>query len=434
MRIMLSSVGNRDPFALDKDTGEKSFGPLITVAQEIKPDILIMFPTQQQLNEKLSFTEDRCGEIEGELKKIFPNLTVRRVALNLPDPTDHHEILSQLNSRIKEIKEIYKQSQVEYYINVSSATPQIQASFLILVSTQRLNAVVYQARDPRYVEAGQERVREIDIQFIEEENQINRARIFYEKNYFSSAADEMAKLSIATRKVGREKMAEIYSDLLTAYHFVDLYQHKRALEHIDRHRLIPTLQRLRKSALLGILKKQQDSLMRIIALGDREGYENLCDLYHNICRRSAMGQYIDCLSRFKRIYEGCYYYIAREELNISHPNRKLEKQRNIDWVTKILNRREGNMRIYDIANIYEKKMGKRRFGERLEQKLNSLSRQRNHTINNHGMESVSSEDARKVVRLLKELLKQVFPGKDIDGHPFSAKTLTEVGDIIFQDI
>lgn len=432
MKIMLSSVGNRDPFALDKDTGEKSFGPLITVAQEIKPDILIMFPTQQQLNEKLSFTEDRCDEIEKELKKIFPNLTVRKIALNLPDPTDHHEILSQLNSRIREIKEFYKQSQVEYYINVSSATPQIQASFLILVSSQRLNAVIYQARDPRYVEAGQERVREIDIQFLEEENQINRARIFYNKNYFSSAADEMAKLSVATRKVEREKMAEIYSDLLTAYHFVDLYQHERALKYIDK--LIPTLQRLRKNTLLEILKKQQHSLMQIIALGDREGYENLCDLYHNACRRFAMEQYIDCLSRFKRIYEGSYYYIAREELNISHPNKKLEKQKNIEWVTRILNRYEGNMRIYDIADIYEKKKGKRRFSKRLEEKLNSLSTQRNYTINNHGMKSVSSEDARTAIRLLKELLEQVFPGKDVDAHPFSTKTFAKVGDIIFQDI
>lgn len=433
MKIMLSSVGNRDPFALDKDTGDKSFGPLITVAREIKPDILIMFPTRQQLNEKLSFTEDRCDEIEGELKKIFPNLAVKRMALDLPDPTDHHDILSQLNSRIKEIKEVYKQSRVEYCVNVSSATPQIQASFLIMVSSQRLNARVYQARDPRYAEAGQERIREIDIQFIEEENQINRARIFYAKNYFSSAAGEMVKLATATRKIERSKIAEIYSDILTVYHFADLYQHERALEYVNKKELIPTLQRLRKNKLLEILKKQQASLTQIIALGDKEGYENLCDLYHNTCRRLDMEQYIDCLSRFKRIYEGCYYYIAREELNISYPDRKLEDQRQM-WITKILNRQQGHISIYDIANIYEKKMGKRRFGERLGQQLNSLSNQRNYTINNHGMKSVNIEDARKAVRLLKELLEQVFPGKDIDDHPFSAKNIKKAGDIIFQDV
>lgn len=432
MKIMLSSVGNRDPFALDKEEQEKTFGPLITVAQEIEPDILIMFPTRQQLNDKLSYTEDRCDEIEKQLKEIFPKLGVRRLALNLPDPTDYHEILNQLNSKIEEIKDVYKKSQSEYHINVSSATPQIQASFLILVSSQRLNAKVYQARDPRYVEAGQEHVREIDIQFIEEENQINRARIYYEKNYFSSAADEMTKLALATRKAEREKMAEIYSDLLNAYHLIDLYQHERALEQLNK--LIPTLQRLRKNKILEILRAQQDCLNKIIDLGEKEGYENLCDLYHNTCRRYNMEQYIDCLSRFKRIYEGSYFYIAREELKINHPNKKLEEQRNVDWITQIINRRQGRLNMYDIGNIYESRKGKRRLKEKLEQSLNNLSNQRNFTINNHGMKSVSNEDARKAVRLSKELLEQLFPEKVIDDHPFSQKNLEKAGYIIFQDI
>jgi hypothetical protein len=205
MKILLSAVGKRDPFAVDPESGEKSLGPLLTVAQEIKPDILIMFPTRRQLNEKLSFTEDRCEEIEEQLKSMMPKTAIRTIALDLPDPTDHHEILIQLRSRIEEIKKYYQQSQTDYYINISSSTPQIQASFLILVSSQKINADVYQAIDPRYVEAGQERVRKIDVQFIEEENQITRAKIFYDKYYFASAADELTNLALATRKAEREK-------------------------------------------------------------------------------------------------------------------------------------------------------------------------------------------------------------------------------------
>jgi hypothetical protein len=432
MKIMLSSVGNRDPLAVNKDTGEKSFGPLITVAQEIKPDVLIMLPTRQQLNDKLSYTEDRCDEIERELKVLFPKMAFKRMALDLPDPTDYHDILTELSKRIEEIKEIYKNSQVQYYLNVSSATPQIQASFLIMVSNQRLNASVYQARDPYYVEAGQERVREIDVQFIEEENQINRAKIFYSKNYFSSAADELLNLALATRKIERERMAELYSDLLRAYHWVDLYQHERALDVIKK--ITYNLRKLRKSKLLSIVKQQEECLEKIISLGEKEGYENICDLYHNTCRRLEMEQYIDCLSRFKRVYEGCYFFIARNELNIKNPNKKIEEQPQLAWVCPIINRSQGRLNIYDIANIYENKIGKKKLSIKLEQELNSFSNKRNYTINNHGMNSVSKDDAIKAVRIMRQLLEQVFPGQPIDDYPFSASKLKEIEQIIFQDL
>lgn len=431
MKIMLSGVGNRDAFAIDPNTQESSLGPLLTVAQEIKPDILIMFPTRKQLNDQLSYTEDRCDAIEAELKKMLPKIAVRKVPLDLSDPTDHHDILTHLIPKINEIKNYYSHSQPDYYIGISSATPQIQASFLLLVSSQRLNARLYQARDPHYVQAGQERVREIDVQFIEEENQINRSKIFYSKYYFSSAADEMTNIALSTRKLERSKLAEIYSDLLSAYHYIDLYQHERALESL--YKVEKNLQRLRIIALLAIVKEQRVIVEQIIQFDDKEGFENLCDLYHNACRRFEMGQYIDCLSRFKRIYEGCWYYIAREELKIQ-PNRKLEDQRGVDWIYRALGRNRGNLNLYEIAELYEHKFGKNRLSPGLEDKLNSLAKKRNYTINNHGMRSVSHEDARQAIKLLKELLMQVFPTKNIDQYPFSSSKLEETGNIIFQNI
>jgi hypothetical protein len=216
-------------------------------------------------------------------------------------------------------------------------------------------------------------------------------------------------------------MAEIYADLFYAYHLVDLYQHERALGIINK--VVPAIERLRRKQLLSWLKKQQHCLTEIVALGQKEGYANLCDLYHNTCRRLAMGQYVDCLSRFKRIYEGCYYYIAREELGIARPENKLEDQRQLDWVAGIINRKQGRMYIYDIAKIYKAKKGRNKLSDRLEQSLNSLAKQRNYTINNHGMQSVNHEDARRAVDLLKELLQQVFPGREIDDYPFSGRNI-----------
>lgn len=434
MKILLSSVGNRDPYAIEPKTQEKTFGSIIVVTRSIEPDIVILFPTKQQLNEKLSYTEDRCDAIENIIKNFLPKTAVKKEALDLSDPTDYHDILNQLSKIIEKIKDNYKQSQVEYYVSISSGTPQIQASFLILISSQRLNAKVFQAKDPRFVEAGQEQVREIDVQFVEEENQINRTKAFYEKYQFSSAMDEMLSLSLATRKIEREKLAEIYADILNVYYLVDLFQHKDALIKIKE--IIKKLDKLRKNKLLNIIRKQESCLESIVELGQKEGYKNLFDLYHNTYRRYEMCQYIDCLSRFKRIYEGSYFYIARNELNIKRPEQRIEEQepRIKNWLIQSLGRKEGWINIYDIATLFEIKNGKKRLKENLEQNLKALANQRNYTINNHGMESISREDAKKAVNLLESLLKEVFPEEDLQEHPFSAKYFKEVGEIIFKDI
>lgn len=427
MKILLSAVGNRDPFALDNTDG-----PLLTVAKHIEPDILIMFPTQNQLDESRSSTEDRCPEIETEIKGYLPEITIRRVPIDLPDPTDYHDVLAKLIKKIEEIKKKYESSKAEYYINVSSATAQIQASFLILVSTQRISAKVYQARDPKYVMEGQERVKEIDIQFLEEENQIRRARIFSKKYYFSSAADELISLAVNTRKAERAKLAELFSDILTAYHYMDLYQHQEGLCHLER--AIPEISRYRLDSMLPILHSQEKCLKKIIELRDEESWENICELYHNIVRRFEMEQYIECSSRYKRIYEGCHFYIARHELNIKKPNGKIQEQRGLEDVYNIIGRREGYLNPYDIANIYLNKKGKPLIKENLQEQLNLLNKQRNSSINSHGMDSIKRDEAGKAVKLSKELLAQIFPEEETDKHPFSKTNLDTVVNILFEKL
>jgi hypothetical protein len=55
----------------------------------------------------------------------------------------------------------------------------------------------------------------------------------------------------------------------------------------------------------------------------------------------------------------------------------------------------------------------------LEQQLNQLGNQRNTTINNHGMNSVDDEDARKAMDLIEKLFKAVFKDRDISDFCFS---------------
>ena len=53
LKILLSSVGMHDPF-----NGDGKEGPVMGAVQELQPDILFLFPTRRQINEKLTSTEE----------------------------------------------------------------------------------------------------------------------------------------------------------------------------------------------------------------------------------------------------------------------------------------------------------------------------------------------------------------------------------------
>ena len=129
----------------------------------------------------------------------------------------------------------------------------------------------------------------------------------------------MAALGAYTCYPERSKTAEVFVDLVDGYDFWDLYQHERALEKLDR--ALNEINRFNMKELSAIITAQVDTVRKIIELGDREGYLNLVDLYHNAKRRHECHQYIDCLNRCKRLYEGAFYHVAREKLGIS-PNKR----------------------------------------------------------------------------------------------------------------
>jgi len=426
LKIMLSAVGLRDPYGKG---GEKSEGPILGAVRELEPDILFLFPTRRQPGERLNFTEENSRATVAELAKLFPKIKVYERPLNLPDPTDYVKIIKNLREEIDSIKESYAQSKVQYYIALSSGTPQIQSAFLVLVNSNKLRAEVYQTINPDFTKEGERRTRLVETHFLEEENQIVRARSFFRNINYEEACKQLIALGAYTVYPEREQKANVFCDLVEGYFFWDLYQHEQALEKLSK--VLPDLKRYRFYKLHEIVAEQAETLQKICDLGGEEDYLNLVDLYHNALRREKCKQYIDCLSRFKRLYEGIYYYIARTQLGIPSPSTKVEQQP--VWVKNII-RKNGYLNTYDISKLYKEKKGTGKISKELENQLNQIAQQRNLTINNHGMKSVDKKDARKSMELIEKLFGKVFVNQDIKNYCFSQERMQEVEELLFNEL
>lgn len=421
LKIMLSSVGFHDPYG--KNGTE---GPAIGAVRELIPDILFLFPSREQPDHRLNSTEENSRRTVTELAQQFPGVKVYARPLDLPDPTDYADIIKKLADEIESIKLNYAQSEVQYFIAISSGTPQIQSAFLVLVNSNRIKAKVYQTISPSFVNTGEPRTRLVETHFLEEENQIVRARRFFQNVNYEIAADELFALGVYTIYPDRAHKAEIFHDLIKGYFHWDLYQHKLALAQLEK--VQPALNRFRFEQLSALVGLQIDALKKIIACGRQEDFLNLLDLYHNARRRYKCKQFIDCLSRFKRLYEGVFYYAARRDLAISSPGSAMERQPG--WVRNSLNK-GGYLNTYDINMLYKEKKGRPIVSHGMEQQLKQLSSQRNETINNHGMNSVDEGEAKKSLDLIKKLFKVVFEEQDIDDYCFSREEMTRVEELIF---
>jgi hypothetical protein len=430
LKILISSVGMHDPFGYSKD-GVLSEGPVMGAVKELKPDIVFLFPTRKQLNDKLTSTEENSQTTTEEIKKVLPKVKVYQRPLNLPDPTDYCNIIKYLREELEDIKNNYARSQVDYCIAISSGTSQIQAAFLVLVNSNRIKADVFQIIDPKFLEPGEKRVRKVETHFLEEENQIVRAKKYFSRvNYFESK-EELLELGLFTTYPERAEKAEIFVNLIEGYFYWDLYQHPKALEKLTY--VLPFLKRYNLNELDDIISDQASVLREIVSLADTEDYLNLIDLYHNALRRERCKQFVDCLSRFKRLVEGTYFYFAKRDLNLSLNSKKYSKQP--DWVKKIVKKKEDSyLSMHDVSLIYERKLGKKIIPHQLEDEINAFSTQRNYTINNHGMKSVEEQDSRKAMTLITKLLKITFPDKEINDYCLSKQKLELLEENIFKNI
>lgn len=432
MKVLISMVGNRDPYPPSDQTGVQSEGSILTLYRHLRPQIVFLFPTLAQLGEKTSNTQINAEKTKNEIVRLDPETKVFQDPLDLPDPTDYKDILHKTEQKITSIREQVQRgfgSKADYHLNISSGTPQMQACWLLLVNGGRLKARVWQVIAPQWLEIPEARCRLVEMEFVEEQNRISRAQNFFSDYYFRAAQDELELLAASTYIPERAFLAEIMAKICEAYYIWDLFEHKKAKElltEVSKNLTrIPTV-----SKLINKIRFQIDILDLILSSGDKENKTNLVDLFHNAQRRKKAKQYVDCLARFKRLYEGCQNLFIRNELQIE-PTQKFKNQP--QWVKDIIHKNpEANLGMPDWDKVLEYKKKKFPIHNYLNKEVRDYNEKRNRSIVGHGMGSISEEDAKSAMNLARCIMQSFFENADLEKYSFGEAELKNIENLIFR--
>ena len=152
-RVLLSFTGFHDPFSDTSVKGERETGPVLTVVSEIGFDQVFLFTTPN--------TREISEATQSELRERHTGIRVEIVELPLSDPTNYLGILNQLRTHFRRIDR--KLNGADYSICVSSGTPHMHASWVMLAASGEIPATILQTRALRFVKEGKGQVSEIDI-------------------------------------------------------------------------------------------------------------------------------------------------------------------------------------------------------------------------------------------------------------------------------
>lgn len=430
MEVLLSFVGNQDP--ISEKTNEP--GAILTLCQEIKPDIVYLLPTAEG-PDVASATEANALMSKDLLKDVSPHSACYIRPLTLADPTDFQELLPCVKDTVKKIiSEIKKSNQkARIHLNCSSGTPQMTACWYVLANSGFIPAAhLWQAQNPRMV-APDKRVREIRLNFLEEENILSRINRYLPEYLFEVMAAECRELQNISLYSGRRIRAELMAMIFKAYSFWDLLQYREAYQ-----RLAAVERRWRNTLDAGeaadVLHKQVAFLQLLEPEQEIETPENLVDIYYNARRCLARQDYTDTLARFWRIYEGVIYYWLREKWGLEPQDlNKSKNPKNREKILGILtsrgftfrSQRQVMLNLHLATELLQKDLQDREFNKimqvpikaqrsnsvqemQLAELLDELRTKRNNSLVAHGMRPVSQEDAINGLEAARTILTLVL--------------------------
>jgi hypothetical protein len=417
MRILLSFVGYRDPYAEDNTEG-----PLLTCVKKLEPSKVYILRTnlEESARKTAEIISSMSGGIECEI-----------IDTKIQDPTNYTEILQKLKVDVERICKEHTNG--EFHINISSGTPQIEACWLLLVNSRCIQARLHTVKAPRFVRGGEERVSELDIQFIREEVEFDNAIQLISSHRYDGASKIFGNLAKTTYHLDKEKLYEILSKFSCCYFLWDLLDYGEAqkicIELVERFEKFKKVKSIFEKHY-NILWRQEQILSSLVELQkeNQETKEILLDIYHNSVRRYEESNYVDCLARFWRLYEGCLFYQLREKHGIDPRNIQEQNQDVKDKVHKILGKLPKTLSVETSMKVLEQQ------GDHLatrllkEKKLKDLRSIRNDSISAHGLRMVSERIGSDCVRTGRWLLKETFriADSELDLYPFQKKFVVDL--------
>ncbi|MBN1835143.1 MAG: sigma 54-interacting transcriptional regulator [Spirochaetales bacterium] len=151
-RVLLSFVGNRDPYV---ETGDEH-GPLLSLLQARQYDLAYLFCTGSQYLERANMVAEAAGGLQQGCRFEF-------VTVDLDSPIDYVEILSKLKARVDQVVGSLSARQCSYFVLLDPGTPQMQTAWFLLAKSRELRATLLQGIPPRFA-GGAYKVREVDLE------------------------------------------------------------------------------------------------------------------------------------------------------------------------------------------------------------------------------------------------------------------------------
>ena len=153
MDVLLTFTGFHDPYTVGLIGQEEQAGPIISLIKAKIFDRVILFSTPKT-DKNTIYTADA-------LKTLYPKITVEVRNIHLEDPTDYISILRGLRPHIHEILENALKS--NYFISVSSGTPQMHACWILLAACGEIPAHILNVRPIQFVSKDLPLITEFDL-------------------------------------------------------------------------------------------------------------------------------------------------------------------------------------------------------------------------------------------------------------------------------
>lgn len=404
-KVLLSFVGNRDPWADDT----KEPGAALTLSEYLRPEFIYLLPSAKDFS--TSHTEDRAKETQEYILEIFsPESQCYIRPLTVRDPTEYSELLPKVRAIVSDIVRRHnsEEEQVEFHLNVSSGTPQMNTCFYVLANSGFIpKAKLWQVLNPE--KAIGERVRPVTLAFLEEENILHRLRRYMASLNFRVMSDESENMTQSSVYLERRNRARFTHRIFKAYELWDHLQYQRAYDKLlsVKNELDGTIE---GQAILNILSEQVKCLRKLKESKDKETPTNLLDIYYNAKRCYERGNFVDTLARFWRFFEGTVYYFLRERYGYN-PREQYGEKTSLFTALEELKRKDGNFKNFLQQIVKAKRSGSEQ-PLPLEELLNELRERRNKSVAAHGMDPVEELDAKNSLMAGRILMEYLLASSD----------------------
>jgi Regulator of RNA terminal phosphate cyclase len=159
-KVLLTWVGQHDPYARNPRTKQPEEGPILSLLNEREFDTVYVL--LNIFSQKDDFKERATGVLRA-VERRFPKTRVVQKPLDVISVTDYTEIYRFTNDVCQQVLREHGTDGVQYFVYLSPGTPQMQTVWVLLVQSGLFPATMLLGTEAYLVEPGAPRVREVDL-------------------------------------------------------------------------------------------------------------------------------------------------------------------------------------------------------------------------------------------------------------------------------